>query len=201
MDDRATFNLIGKIARDARRMAPGRARPLPNSTQRLKHLNASAPWPRHLWPLACRMLSRRKPALPAGRPKPNGTASRRRAASCILMADGRPIGRQPSSAFLKNNFKYVLTVNIACPMFALSKPSLGHSPMTMIEVQETLIARYHAAFAKQGKRSAGLMFARSKRAARKEATRQLVKMGWTEEQAAIVIRDAVDMYHLEQAAR
>lgn len=72
---------------------------------------------------------------------------------------------------------------------------------TMIEIQEAYIARVSAAHAKQGKRSAGLMFARTKGAARKEATKALLKTGYTEAQAAIIIRDAHDMFILERDAR
>jgi hypothetical protein len=73
--------------------------------------------------------------------------------------------------------------------------------MTMIEVQDAYIARVAAAHAKIGPRSAGIAFNRSKRAARKEAAARLVKIGYSESDAAFIIRDAHDIFWLEVNAR
>jgi hypothetical protein len=73
--------------------------------------------------------------------------------------------------------------------------------MSMIEIQQRYIDRVAAAHAKQGRRSAGLMFARTKGAARKEATAALLKCGYTAEQAAAIVKDAHDVFILERDAR
>lgn len=73
--------------------------------------------------------------------------------------------------------------------------------MSMIEIQQRYIDRVARAHAKQGKRSAGLVFARTKGAARKEATAALIKCGYSAEQAEVIVKDAHDMFVLERDAR
>ena len=71
--------------------------------------------------------------------------------------------------------------------------------MNMIAIQEAYIARLLAANAKIGKRSSGLAFARTKRAARKEAESKLIKLGYYQNDAAQIVSDAFDMFVLERA--
>jgi Holliday junction resolvasome RuvABC DNA-binding subunit len=71
--------------------------------------------------------------------------------------------------------------------------------MNMIAVQDAYVARVGQAWAKQGPRSAGLMFARSKRAARKDAMAALIKLGYSGASAAQIVQDAQDMFALEAA--
>lgn len=72
---------------------------------------------------------------------------------------------------------------------------------SLIEIQEAYIARVSAAHAKVGKRSAGLVFARTKGAARKDAIRELIRRGFDEAGAALAVKDAHDMFLLEVNAR
>lgn len=71
---------------------------------------------------------------------------------------------------------------------------------SMIEFQESIVARLNIANSKQGKRSAGLRFARTKGAVRSDAIRTLAKRGYAEDQAAQIVRDAFDMFRLERDA-
>jgi hypothetical protein len=73
--------------------------------------------------------------------------------------------------------------------------------MNMIAIQQAYITRVALAHAKQGKRSAGLMFARTKSAARKDGIRDLIKLGYTESQANMIMKDANDMFILERDAK
>lgn len=72
---------------------------------------------------------------------------------------------------------------------------------TMIQIQEAYIARVGRYHAKMTKRSAGLVFARVKRAAREDGVRDLIKLGYTELQAYAIMKDAHDMFLLEANAR
>lgn len=73
--------------------------------------------------------------------------------------------------------------------------------MNMIEIQEAYIARVAAYHAKMTKRSAGLVFASVKRAARKEATARLMRLGYNEASTAQIVKDAHDVFLLEASAR
>ncbi|MCK1671099.1 hypothetical protein [Bradyrhizobium sp. 150] len=73
--------------------------------------------------------------------------------------------------------------------------------MNMIAIQQEFITRVARAYAKRGKRSAGLMFARTKSAARKYGIRDLIKLGYTESQANMIMKDANDMFILERDAK
>lgn len=73
--------------------------------------------------------------------------------------------------------------------------------MSMIEIQDAYVARVAAAHSKMGKRSAGLVFARTKRAARREATSQLARLGYDEAAVAQIVKDAHDMFLLEAGAK
>jgi hypothetical protein len=72
---------------------------------------------------------------------------------------------------------------------------------SLIEAQDAYVARCLAAHRKQGKRSAGLMAARTRRAARKMLHAWAVKSGYTELQADSIVQDAYDVYLLERDAR
>jgi hypothetical protein len=72
---------------------------------------------------------------------------------------------------------------------------------SMIQIQDAYISRLAIAKAKMGKQASGLAFNRSKRAARKEATAALLKIGYSESDAAFIIRDAHDMFWLEANAQ
>ena len=71
---------------------------------------------------------------------------------------------------------------------------------SLIEAQNAYIARVAAADRKQGPRSAGLMFARTKRAARRELTETLIARGCSEKQAASAVNDAQAMFILRKLA-
>lgn len=72
--------------------------------------------------------------------------------------------------------------------------------MNMIEIQDAYVSRVLAAHSKIGKRSAGLRFAGAKRAARKEATKRLARIGYDDAAISAIIKDAYDMVVLEIAA-
>ena len=73
--------------------------------------------------------------------------------------------------------------------------------MTMIQIQDDLIHRLLVARAKQGPRSAGIMYSRTRRAAYAEAAKRLARLGYSEAQANQIIKDAHDMYLLERNTR
>jgi hypothetical protein len=50
-------------------------------------------------------------------------------------------------------------------------------------------------------RAKGDRFGKSRRAARREATARLLRLGYTEAQAAVIVKDAHDMFLLEANAR
>lgn len=72
---------------------------------------------------------------------------------------------------------------------------------SLIEIQEAYIARLMAAHAKITPRTKGDRFARTRGAARREAIRKLLGRGFDEAGAAIVAKDAHDMFLLEINAR
>lgn len=69
--------------------------------------------------------------------------------------------------------------------------------MSMIQIQDALVARYVAAEQRAGKRSCGALASRIRRGARNEADRQLAKLGFDRASRAIIIRDAIDVAELE----
>lgn len=72
--------------------------------------------------------------------------------------------------------------------------------MTMIEIQDAYIERVSVAHGKITARTQGHRFARCRAAARREAIRQLAKLGYAEEAAKQIVRDAHDIFILEMAA-
>lgn len=73
--------------------------------------------------------------------------------------------------------------------------------MSLIAIQEAYIARVSAAHAKITPRTKGDRFGGTRRAARKEAIRQLVRRGFDEPGAALAVKDAHDIFLLEVNAR
>jgi SOS response regulatory protein OraA/RecX len=71
---------------------------------------------------------------------------------------------------------------------------------SIIEIQETYIARVMAAFAKVTPRTKGNRFGRAKRAARKQAVTRLIKRGYSAKDATQIINDAHDVFLLEVSA-
>jgi hypothetical protein len=69
---------------------------------------------------------------------------------------------------------------------------------SLIEIQEAYIARVsNIRYRPLCNGSAGLRRSRSIRAAKRDAIKTLMRQGWTEADAAVVIKDAHDMYQLE----
>lgn len=73
--------------------------------------------------------------------------------------------------------------------------------MTMIEIQDAYVARVALAHSKVTSRTKGDRFKRSKRAARKEAIACLLRTGYTEADATVIVKDAHDMFLLEAACQ
>jgi len=71
--------------------------------------------------------------------------------------------------------------------------------MTLIEIQDAYIERVTQAYAKITLRTKGDRFGKTRRAARKEAHKRLTKLGYNDYVAAILIRDAHDVFKLNIA--
>ena len=71
---------------------------------------------------------------------------------------------------------------------------------TMITIQEDYVARVTTAHGKITPRTKGDRFGKSRRAARKDATARLLRLGYTEAQAVQIVKDAHDMFLLEIAS-
>jgi hypothetical protein len=69
----------------------------------------------------------------------------------------------------------------------------------MIDIQEAYIERLrHIRYRPSGKNSAGLRYDKCVRAARKDAILKLRHRGYDEDSARQIVKDAHDMYELEQ---
>ena len=73
--------------------------------------------------------------------------------------------------------------------------------MNMIEIQDAYVARVMLAHSKITLRTKGHRFNRSKAAARKEAVSRLLRKGYTEADAVVIVKDAHDMFLLEAACQ
>ena len=72
--------------------------------------------------------------------------------------------------------------------------------MNMIEIQDAYIARITLAHSKITARTKGNRFNKTRNAARKEAAARLVRLGYAEDAATQIIKDAHDMFTLEISA-
>lgn len=73
--------------------------------------------------------------------------------------------------------------------------------MNMIEIQDAYVARLMLAHSKITARTKGHRFNRSKGAARREAVARLLRKGYTEADAAVIVKDAHDVFLLEVACQ
>jgi hypothetical protein len=72
--------------------------------------------------------------------------------------------------------------------------------MTMIEIQQAYIDRVIPAYLRITERTKGRRAQKTKAAARREAMARLIRLGFTEDNAAVVVQDAQDIAILEISA-